>query len=128
MKLNKQISKMYSMMFLNETSDRMLKVFDVYMKQNFPNFRKDKSKIIHKRQPTRRYSIVDPDDFEEFLTPTGFGIDYKMYVIYFPRTNELYVTEDIINEIYKVFDKEGVQYLIDWVNKEFGFEAEYITI
>lgn len=102
-----------------ETSDRMLRIFDMYMLHNFPNFRKGEC-VIRKRHP----AIGEPQIL--FYEKSNPDKDPKVIAGYLCDKKELYIDKEMFSYILAAFTKEGLLITLDWFNNEFGFNAKYL--
>jgi hypothetical protein len=99
------------------TENRMTKLISKMVEQVFPKF-------------NNRDTIVSTysnggDSFLEYYSSDHPG---KTFAKYYVWTQELRLNRELFHKLEDYFGEEKMSFILDWFNKEFGQDADHITL
>ena len=99
------------------TENRMLRLVDKMVKIVCPKFN-------YRDTSVATYSNGD-DSFLEYYSRDNPG---KTFAKYYVWTNELRLNRELFHKLEDYFDEDKMTVILDWFNKEFGQDADHITL
>jgi hypothetical protein len=98
------------------TSKAMINLVDKIIKNEFPNFNKEKTS----RKNTGRFNETFYDEKNKDF--------YNIFAIYYTESNDLQINSKIYEVVSDFIGEKHIGYLLDWFNREFDTDAQYLTL
>lgn len=102
------------------SENKMINLVDSLLKTSFPKFNK-KCRIV-KKEDWKSSSLKN-----HYINPSPDELEDDLYAVYEKGIKELCLNRKIFDRLDAYLGEKLMEYVIDWFNKEFSEDAEYVT-